>query len=126
MGFWIFCLAMVLLIPVIMLIIGRFFLRRPPRRINHLCGYRTPRSMKNQATWDFAHKTCGRIWFRVGLVLLPVSAAAMAPSLGRDVDTVGIWCAVVTLVQVGVLVGSIVPVERALKRNFDEFGRKRR
>ena len=126
MGFWIFCLAMVLLIPVIMLIIGRFFLYRPPRRINHLCGYRTPRSMKNQATWDFAHKTCGRIWFRVGLVLLPVSAAAMVPSLGRDVDTVGLWCAVVTLIQVGVLVGSIVPVERALKRNFDESGRKRR
>lgn len=126
MGFWIFCLAMVLLIPVIMLIIGRFFLHRPPRRINHLCGYRTPRSMKNQATWDFAHKTCGRIWFRVGLVLLPVSAAAMVPSLGRDVDTVGLWCAVVTLIQVGVLVGSIVPVERALKRNFDESGRKRR
>ena len=125
MGFWMFCLAMVLLIPIIMLVVGWFFCRRPPRRINHLCGYRTARSMKTQATWDFAHKTCGRIWFRVGLVLLPISAAAMVPALGRDVDAVGIWCAVVTLVQVGVLVGCIVPVERALKRTFDDSGRKR-
>ncbi len=125
MLFWLFCLCMDLLIPAAMLLLGRRFLTRPPKTINGFYGYRTARSMKNQATWDFAHRTCGRLWFRLGLVLLPVSAAAMAPALGRETQTVGLWCAAVVLVQTAVLVCSIFPVERALKRHFDDFGRKR-
>lgn len=125
MGFWIFCLAMNLLLPVIMLVFGRLFQKKPPRQINGLYGYRTAWSMKSQETWNFAHKLCGRLWFRLGLILLPVSACAMLPALGRSVDTVGIWCCVVEGVQLVVLIGSIFPVERALKRTFDDFGRKR-
>ena len=81
--------------------------------------------MKSQEAWNFAHRTCGRLWFKLGLVLLPVSVAAMVPSLGRGTDAVGIWCCVVEAVLLVVLMGSIVPVERALKQNFDDFGRKR-
>ncbi|WP_130868235.1 SdpI family protein [Intestinimonas massiliensis (ex Afouda et al. 2020)] len=125
MGFWIFCLAMNLLLPVIMLVFGRLFQKKPPRQINGLYGYRTAWSMKSQETWNFAHKLCGRLWFRLGLILLPVSVCAMLPALGRSVDAVGIWCCVVEGVQLVVLIGSIIPVERALKRTFDDFGRKR-
>lgn len=125
MLFWLFCLYMDLLIPVVLLLLGQRFLSRPPKSINDFYGYRTTRSMKNQATWDFVHRTCGRLWFRLGLVLLPVSAAAMAPALGRETETVGLWCAAVALIQTAVLVCSIFPVERALKRHFDDFGRKR-
>ena len=125
MGFWIFCLVMCLLIPAVMIGIGWLFRYRPPKTINGLYGYRTARSMKNQQTWRFAHETCGRLWFRFGLVLLPVSIAAMLPSLGRGTDTVGLWCVGVVLVQTALLVSSIFPVERALKRTFDDYGRKR-
>ena len=125
MGFWIFCLVMCLLIPAVMIGIGWLFRYRPPKTINGLYGYRTARSMKNQQTWRFAHETCGRLWFRFGLVLLPVSIAAMLPSLGRGTDTVGFWCVGVVLVQTALLVSSIFPVERALKRTFDDYGRKR-
>ena len=125
MGFWVFCLAMDLLIPAVMLLLGRRFLTKPPRTINGTYGYRTRRSMKNQATWDFAHRTCGRLWSRLGLVLLPLSALVMLPVLGADAGTVGLWCGTVVLVQTAVLLGSLFPVERALKKEFDQFGRKR-
>lgn len=125
MLFWLFCLCMDLLIPATMLMSGRIFQRRPPKRINVIYGYRTARSMKNQATWDFAHRTCGRLWSRLGLVLLPLSALVMLPVLGADAGTVGLWCGAVALVQTAVLLGSIFPVERALKKEFDQFGRKR-
>ena len=125
MGFWVFCLAMDLLIPAAMLLLGRRFLTKPPRTINGTYGYRTRRSMKNQATWDFAHRTCGRLWSRLGLVMLPLSALVMLPVLGADAGTVGLWCGAVALVQTAVLLGSIFPVERALKKEFDQFGRKR-
>lgn len=125
MGFWLFCTIMVLLTPGVMLFFGWRFQKKPPKTINSLYGYRTTRSMKSQETWDFAHRYCGQLWFRIGLVLLPVSLLAMFPVLGGETGLVGIWCCVVVLIQVVVLVGSLFPVERALKQTFDEFGRKR-
>ncbi len=125
MGFWLYCTAMCLLIPGVMLFFGRRFLKRPPKNINALYGYRTSRSMKNQQTWDFAHQVCGRLWSRAGAAMLPLSLLAMLPALGRDVGAVGLWCIPVVGAQLMVLIGSIFPVERALRRNFDDFGRKK-
>ena len=122
MGFWLYCTAMTLLVPIIMLYFGRRFQKRPPKNINSLYGYRTARSMRNQETWDFAHQVCGKIWFWAGAIMLPLSLLAMLPAQGRDVEAVGTWCIPVVGVQLAVLVGSIFPVERALKRNFDQFG----
>ena len=125
MGFWLFCAVMCLMIPGVVLFFGRRFLKHPPKNINSLYGYRTTRSMKNQQTWDFAHETCGRLWVRLGMILLVLSLIALALVFGQDVETVGIVSGVLTAIQTVVLVGSIFPVERALKRNFDDFGRKK-
>ena len=122
MGFWLFCTASCLLVPAVMLDFGWRFLKKPPKHINSFYGYRT---MKNQQTWDFAHQVCGRLWFRWGLVLLPLSLLAMLLVLGKDTEELGVWLMWVTVIQVVVLLGSIVPVERTLKKNFDQFGRKR-
>ena len=125
MGFWLFVTAMDLLVPAIMLYFGWRFQKKPPEKINQIYGYRTARSMKNQETWRFAHETCGRLWVRLGAVLLLLSLAAAAMTFGSGVETAGIVSAVVVVVQMVVVIGSIVPVERALKRNFDDQGRKR-
>ena len=125
MVFWLFCLCMVLLIPVTLLFLGWTFQKKPPKTINRFYGYRTPRSMKSRETWVFAHHTCGRLWVWLGKVLLPVSAAAMLPVLGRDADMVGLWCGVIALIQTTGMAGSIFFVERALKQHFDDFGGKR-
>lgn len=125
MGFWIFMLIVNLLIPAIMLGFGFHFRHHPPREINSLYGYRTRRSMLNRETWDFAHHVCGRLWRRVGFPLLPISVLAMLPVLGRDEDTVGLVGMVLCLVQTVVLIGTIFPVEAALKRTFDEYGNRR-
>ena len=114
-----------LLCPLLMLGFGLISRKHPPKTINCWYGYRTARSMKSQAAWDFAHRTCGKLWSRLGLVLLPLSALVMLPVLGADAGTVGLWCGAVALVQTAVLLGSIFPVERALKKEFDQFGRKR-
>ena len=45
MGFWLFCTASSLLIPLVMLFFGRRFLTKPPKSINSLYGYRTARSL---------------------------------------------------------------------------------
>lgn len=125
MGFWMFMLATNLLIPVIMIGIGWYFLKKPPKKINPLFGYRTTRSMKNAETWAFAHQTCGKIWVRWGWAVLVVSVIPMLAVLGKDEDTIGWVSTVICLLQLIPLLCSIVPVERALKKTFDESGNRR-
>ena len=70
MGFWIFMLIMDLLIPFTMIGFGYIFLKKAPKNINTLFGYRTTMSMKNKDTWEFAHKYCGKLWYVWGMILL--------------------------------------------------------
>ena len=74
---WWMLFAANLLLPLMMLGIGGWFGKHPPRKINHFVGYRTPMSMKNEETWAFAHRACGRLWLRLGAALLPASALGM-------------------------------------------------
>ena len=125
MAFWTFTLAMDLLIPLMMIGFGRLFLTRPPRKINALFGYRTSMSMKNQDTWEFAHRYCGRLWLRWGLILLPLSVLPLFFVGGQDAATVEMVGQVVAAVQLIPLIGSIFPTEAALKRTFDQNGVRR-
>ena len=49
-GFWVFMLIMVLLIPIIMITFGKLFSKKAPKDINYTFGYRTKRSMMNMET----------------------------------------------------------------------------
>ena len=125
MGFWIFMLISVLLVPAIMLIVGRVFMKRPPREINGIYGYRTAMSMKNKDTWDFAHRYCGRIWLRWGAVLLAVTVIPMLCVIRTGIERVSVTALIIMGVQIVVLIASIFPTERALKRTFDKDGNRR-
>ena len=125
MGFWIYMLVMNLLIPLTMIVFGRMFLKKAPRNINFVFGYRTEMSMKNRDTWEFAHRYCGRLWFRLGLVLLPVSAVPMLFCLGRNDDTIGTVGAIAELIQMVILFIPVFSTESALKRAFDRQGNRR-
>ena len=125
MGFWLFCTVMDLLVPAVMLFFGRRFQTKPPRTINALYGYRTARSMASQEAWDFAHRTCGRMWVRMGAALLALAVLAAVLSFGLGAQGEGIVCGAVVTVQIVALIGSIGPVERALKQNFDQYGRRK-
>lgn len=124
MGFWIFMTCMNLLIPLIMLIIGVVFLVRPPKNINNYYGYRTHRSMINLDTWNFAHKYCGKIWIVIGSIMLPICLVIMLLIMKEDNSIVGALGAFITIIEIVPLIYSINPVEKALKKNFDEDGNR--
>ena len=74
MWFWWFMLICDLIIPIAMVIGGRMMWKHCPKNINSMSGYRTTRSMKNMDTWKFANDYCGRIWWKIGWVMIiPVS-----------------------------------------------------
>lgn len=125
LGYWLFMLAVSLLMPLTMIIFGRHFMHNPPKDINSSYGYRTSMSMKSRETWDFAHRYFGRLWFILGLILLPLSLAAMLFLLGKGVGAIGNASLVIMGVQLVFLVVPIFPTEAALKKNFDQFGFRR-
>nr|WP_315021684.1 SdpI family protein [uncultured Aminipila sp.] len=122
MAFWIFLVACNMLIPVIMIIFGKIFENKVPKRINNFYGYRTSMSRKNQDTWEFAHKCCGRLWKKVGLIMSVVTLILTVVSFTLSEDMQGIVCGIIVTIQTIVLIGSIFPVEKALKKNFDKNG----
>ena len=125
MGFWFAMLTASLLTPAIMLLLGWLFMKNPPQDINGVWGYRTPMSMKNRDTWDFAHRYCGKIWFKLGYILMPASFVAMLTVYGGTEDEIGALVAAVCLLQILPLLFSILKTERALRQVFDKNGERR-
>jgi uncharacterized membrane protein len=124
-GFWIFMFIMNLLIPLTMIGFGSYFYKKAPKEINNVFGYRTRLSMKNRDTWEFAHHYCGKLWRKIGWIMLPISAIAMVFVFGKEIDTVGLYGGVLNGIQVSILLVSIFPTEIALRRRFDKKGRRK-
>jgi len=125
MGFWIFMFIMVLLIPLTMLFFGWLLFRKTPKEINYIYGYRTKRSMMNEETWRFANQYFGKVWYLCGLILAPLSVIAIAIVFGKGPGTVGMVGGIITMLQLIPLGGAIIPTEIALRKNFDENGKRR-
>lgn len=125
MWFWWFMFVCDLLIPVITLVSGRIMWKHPPKDINGLVGYRTTRSMKNMDTWKFAHEYCGRLWWKIGVIMLIPSIAAHVMAYGKSETVTGVLGSILCTVQCVVLIASIFPTEQALKRTFTEDGKRR-
>ena len=125
MWFYIMMFICNLLIPIVMLICGFFMFKYPPKEINGIIGYRTTMSRKNKDTWKFAHDYCGRLWFKIGLVLLIPTIIIQIPFAYSSENTIGYMTLFVEGIQLVTLLGSIVFVERALKKTFDENGFRR-
>lgn len=125
MGFWIFMLITVLLIPLTMIFFGWLLFRKTPKEINYVYGYRTKRSMMNEETWRFANQYFGKVWYLCGLISVPLSVIAIALVFGKGPGTVGMVGGIITMLQFLPLIGAIVPTESELKKNFDENGKRR-
>ena len=125
MWFWWFMFVCDLLIPLILMIAGRMMWKHCPKKINDIYGYRTRRSKRNMETWKFAHDYCGRLWWKLGWILLIISSVAHFPFIHSDEDTIGILGAILCIVQLLVLFATIFMTERALKKEFPyDFFRK--
>lgn len=115
-----------LLIPGVMILFGGLFLKKPPKEINGLYGYRTTMSMKNKDTWDFANKAIGKLWFKLGIELFIITVICVTVMLGVNKELLGKYGLVLFYLQIAVLILSIFPVERKLKENFNKNGTRKK
>jgi hypothetical protein len=108
-----------------MIIFGSFFEKNPPKKINSIYGYRTTMSMKNADTWEFAHKYSGKLWKKIGFITIIVSIILTFLSFTLNENVQGGMTGLLVMVQTVILVASIFPVEKELKKNFDQNGNRR-
>lgn len=78
-------------------------------------------SKKNQDTWNFAHEYCGKLWWKIGWIMLLISILIQL-LFNSNASYILTF---ILIVQSIVLLGSILPVEKALKKNFDKDGNRR-
>ncbi|HWT76736.1 MAG TPA: SdpI family protein [Mobilitalea sp.] len=111
--------------PVIMLLFGYTSRHRIPKTINSIYGYRTAMSMKNQDTWEFAHKCFGALWLKWGAVMFLVSMVVSIVGFKFNENVQGMILLALVTLQTIVIIASVSPVEKALKAAFDENGNRR-
>ena len=70
---------------VIFIVMGYFMSKNPPKEINGLYVYRTPRSMKNQKIWDYSQVYSAKVMMKYGgyflLLCLPGYFMDIAPEI---------------------------------------------
>lgn len=125
MGIWFMMLGFNLLIPAVMLIAGKLFLKNLPKNINWIIGYRTGMSMKNEDTWAFAHQTAGAFWWKWGWVTLAITAVSMLLLLRRSVEIVSVAGCIVMFLQLIPVIAVIPHTEKALRNTFDKDGKRK-
>ena len=123
MAFGYIMLLVILLMPLMMVGFGLLLMKNPPKRINSVYGYRTRRSVRSQDTWEFAHHYFGKLWLVCGLVSIPISLVPMCLVLGKSEQVISVTGLIVLGLQTLLMLVTIILTERALKNNFDEFGK---
>ena len=123
MAFGYIMLLVILIIPLLMVGFGLLLMKNPPKKINSVYGYRTRRSVRSQETWDFAHYYFGKLWLVCGLVSIPISLVPICLVLGKSEQVISVAGLIVLGIQTLLLLVTILLTERALKKNFDEFGK---
>lgn len=120
-------LVMNLLTPLVMIIYGRIFEKKPPKiaRSKFAFGYRTVMSMRNEETWEYAHRFFGKLWFRFGIAVGLISIIVLFFFIGKDKDTVGFAGMIICYVQLVAMLLPVIPTELALRRRFDKYGNRK-
>lgn len=117
-----FTCIVLFVIPVLMIVAGYMMWKHCPGEINYVVGYRTRRSMKNKDTWKFAHEYCGRLWWMFGWIMVASTIFVLFPYINSSKEEIEILLAPLILVQGAILVLSIIPTEKALKKKFNDDG----
>mgnify|MGYP001562601787 FL=1 len=102
----------------LLFLVSIIFWKFPPKKINNIYGYRTPRTMRNSEIWNFANSIFNRnllIYSGISLMGNLLLASFSSKELTWQPMILVLLCVVV----------SIVKTERSLNDNFTEEGNRK-
>lgn len=118
LSMWLFLTSILATLPIIMLVLGKNFVRVRPRRKNCKIYYRTERSMVDETTTRFAHQFCGKFYLWMGkrllLITIILSIIFLKMSLQVYETMSGVWLLVETII----LLIAVPFTEHALQEKF--------
>lgn len=119
--YWFAMLILDLIVPVIMIIIGRF-LKKASRSMRNKFAYRSKMAKKNRNTWKYAQNFCGNFLLNMGGILTVVSIYILLLIYERENFDVGIICKTMFLLQAVSIMIPFAMTELALRIKFDSNG----
>lgn len=100
---------------VIFIIAGLVLLRRPPKSINKIYGYRTRSSMKSQERWDFAQNYSSKKMIFWGIVLVCISPLGLYFGTTETLSLIiGLGATLIVIAPM------VIQTETAIKREFPD------
>ena len=102
----------------LLFLISILFWKFPPKKINSIYGYKTPKAMQNQKIWDFANTT-----FNKSLLIYAGISFLASLAFVTFLNAVLTWQPM-AFVFLSIIV-SIVKTEKGLTENFTDEGEKK-
>ena len=120
------CRFAILAGPVVLLILGLFYLILSPKEANHYLGYRCYFGMGSEYAWHFTQRLAGFLFTGAGLVLTVVMFAISASFAYMPLQDM-VWKAAACLVvELAAAVLLVLTVNLSAAFRFDRKGRHRR
>lgn len=109
-------------IPLLLFVIGVIILNTKAYDINSVVGYRTPRSMRDKRSWDWAQQMMAEYFIYYGIISLIVSIILSVLCI-IFYNKEFVPCAILLLQTIGIF-GVIVKVEGNLKKEHERWDKK--
>lgn len=106
----------IFMIPVLMMIAGCLMNKYPPKKVNWFVGYRTRKSMKDEKVWKIANQYCGKLWIKIGLIMLIISVLLFALICFKTIMLSETILVIIVLCQIIPLLLSGAMVENKIKK----------
>lgn len=107
--------SVIFIIPAIVTVIGYIMNKYPPKKVNWFIGYRTRKSMKDGAVWKIANQYCGKLWIKIGLIMLVGAFLISAIVYFKILIFSETFLAIFVLCEIAPLLLSGVMVENKIK-----------
>ena len=103
---------------LVLFILAFYYKKNPPKKINHIYGYRTRRSMANQEIWDAANAHSSKSFFKLSVLVLVIGIAFCFFNFGQRM-------AIQVIVLLFGLAYSIWETQSYLNTHFDKQGNRK-
>mgnify|MGYP000518921017 CR=1 FL=1 len=103
----------------VLFLISIIFWKFPPKKVNNIYGYRTPKAMQNQQIWDFANSTFNEAFLKYS------GFSLIAALLLVSITKVELKWEPMILVALSILV-AIIKTERSINDHFTDEGKKKK
>lgn len=104
----------IFLIPILMIITGYLMHKYPPKKINHIVGYRTSKSMKNKKNWKEANKMCGLLWIKLGIITFILSLILFILIKVNVLKYTEVFLTIITIIQTLIIILPIPYIEKRI------------